>query len=119
MSRYKTIDRKVNRVARKLNKQLAEDELWRGRFEVRQYQKAVETFSDGSKIGQYNYRIYDKKTGKFATMGWTSEFRILRSAALWSFANDAIIKNFKVWDFDKDDPNYPYNDKTDYTKISI
>ena len=40
MSRYKTIDRKVNRVARKLNKQLAEDELWRGRFEVRQYQKA-------------------------------------------------------------------------------
>ena len=119
MGRYKNIDRKVNQVARKINKQIEEDNIWRGRFVLRQLKKRLEIYPDGSRMSYYKYRLYDKKTGEYADSCWFSEFQILNSYCLWDFANNAIVETFKVWEYDEYNPNHPFRDQTNYLKVPL
>lgn len=117
MGRHKNVNRRVNRAVRKYNAGMANDELWRGRFILQQIQKDCITYTDGGFTMFYRYRLYDKKTGEVAETAWYSEYEIAQGGKLFWWVNDCIVNKFAVWNCDKNDPNHPFNDTTDYRKI--
>lgn len=102
MGKYKfaKVNHKVNKIIRDINKELEEDELWKGRFVLRQIEKQVFRYSDLSGwYLTYKYRIYDKKTGYIAEK-WFDHYDICYGARLWYFVNDFITKKSEVWNED-------------------
>ena len=62
----KAYQRKLNQQIRAINKNIANDILWMGRFEFRQKEASFEEFSDGSGgILIVTLRGYDKVTGYY------------------------------------------------------
>lgn len=118
-SRYrKRHQRAINGAVRKINKQIENDPLWRGRFVVRQIDADFHTFEDGSgSILTVMLRFYDKKTGitddiladSYATSMWGS-------AKLFWAMNDFIVNTCDVWSSKNEHPKY---DLTDYRAIKI
>lgn len=118
-SRYrKRHQRAINKVVRKINTQIENDPLWRGRFVVRQIDSSFGTFEDGSgSILHVMLRFYDKKTGitddvisdSYATSMWGS-------AKLFWAMNDFIVNTCDVWNSKNEHPKY---DLTDYRAIKI
>ena len=110
--------RAVNRVVRRINKWLEKDELWRGRFVIRQKDARFILYEDGSGATlNVLFRFYDKKTGITKDI-WADSCSITMwggTKLFWSI-NDFIIYTCKVWDNKEDSP---YLDKTDYSKIKI
>lgn len=115
----KNYQRKLNKLIREINKNIAEDNLWRGRFEFFQSKLYVEKFSDNSGIMFHVYiRGYDKETGYCKTYildyaPWLS----LSKFKLWEIANKFIVEDCDVWN---QTPNP--RDKEfvkDYTNISV
>ena len=87
---------KINKNIRALNKNLKEDDLWRGRFYVRQVAASWSKFDDGSGgILDARVEIRDLKTGMYKSfiidnydIGWH----------LWTNVNDFIVEDSHVWD---------------------
>ena len=75
---YKKIQRKVNKIVRKLNKQIEDDELWKGRFYIRQVKRYMKPFDDMSGVDDaFLFEMYDKKTGmKHLSNRWYSYFAL-------------------------------------------
>ena len=62
----KTHQRKLNKVIKALNKNIENDDLWMGRFFIRQYSAEFYKYEDGSGGELYVYlRFYDKKDKKY------------------------------------------------------
>lgn len=109
--KVKSHDRKMNKLARLFNQSIEKDELWRGRFVLRQVRKKCYRYNDGSGYeSSYLYAIIDKKTGIydldwFHNYSWKSE--------IWRFINDFIIKTVDVW---HENPQPSRETAIDYSK---
>lgn len=109
--------RAVNRIVRRLNKSIENDELWRGRFICRQKEAYFVTYEDRSGATlTVRLQFYDKKTGITANYFTHSDALtgIFGVGRLFWEMNDFIVNICDVWR--KEDPR---QDKTDYREIKI
>ena len=119
--RFKKTNLKVNNVIRNFNKTIEKDDLWRGRFYLRQVKKRFSYYDDYSGVHfNYLYEIVDKKTG-IGKKEWFGQYEILGfyghgSWKLWCFVNDFIVKDIDVWG--KENPRDP-NFSKDYTRVPM
>ena len=103
--------RKINYYVKKINKNILNDNLWRGRFIVRQIQDFWETFDDGSGgVLTVVLEIRDLKTGLYQDFiidnydrGWK----------LFEKVNKFISEDSGVWNNIQE----VKDDKTDWTKV--
>ena len=103
--------RKINRYVRMLNKNILNDNFWRGRFIVRQIQDFWEAFDDGSGgVLTVVLEIRDLKTGLYQDFiidnydrGWK----------LFEKVNKFISEDSGVWNNIQE----VKDDKTDWTKV--
>lgn len=97
----------LNSFCRWVNKGIADDPLWRGRFVVEQLGTEMEWFEDHSGgILHCLLRLRDKKTGITELMH-TNCLEI--DWKMWHGMNNFIVNTCKVWDNEK-----PYEDRKDY-----
>ena len=104
----------VNKNIRLLNKGIESDDLWRGRFIMRQIDAKWSPFDDGSG-GQLftTIMMVDKRTGQTKKV-WLDNYD-----SPWNYfsaINDFIVKDCAVWE--KEGRDFLYGDKTDYTKVA-
>ena len=103
--------RKINKYVQTLNKNILKDNLWRGRFIVRQINAYWEAFDDGSGgVLTVVLEIRDLKTGLYQDFiidnydrGWK----------LFEKVNKFIVEDSGVWDNIQE----VKDDKTDWTKV--
>jgi hypothetical protein len=94
--------RAINRVLRRINKSIENDELWHGRFVVRQITSRFEHFEDKSgSVLWVLIRFVDKKTGIVMDMVESSI-----GLTMWNGS--------RVWLNDS-----PRDDKTDYRQVKF
>ena len=103
----KKIQRTFNTIMRKLNQNIEKDDLWRGRFEVRQINRSTYAYSDHSGYSFVAHvRFVDKKTGQFyeKAIDCFSGFFANKSAGwhLWEGMNYFITEVVKVWEEEPD-----------------
>lgn len=107
----KKAQRYINKCVHALNKNIAEDYLWRGRFVARQVDAAWERFDDRSGgILEVAIELRDKKTNKINIVtidNYDANWH------LWDFMNEFITLFCRVWD----DREALFSDKTDYRKV--
>lgn len=117
--RAKKIKRDINRSMRRMNENIVNDDLWRGRFEVRMEQFQYRWYEDKSGIDAHVLLRYtDLKTGK-VWRKWYNDIELSSHFGGWHLfvdMNNFIVEECKVWDMDRDDPNHPRNDKTVYRR---
>ena len=104
--------RKFNKLMRELNKSIANDNLWQGRFAFKQINANFTKFKDNSGgILFVQVRGYDKETGYYKD-GYVeyAPYSCLAAYHLWRFANDFIVNDSGVW---KEKPMV----LKDYTKV--
>ena len=91
--------RAMNKIVRVLNKNLEEDELWKGRFYVRQVASRFQTYSDKSGAELFVIlRLYDKETKLTKDVhGFVNSWRFLNGYDLWRAMNDFIVEYVEVW----------------------
>jgi hypothetical protein len=93
----KRIQRGVNHKVRAMNRNLMNDELWKGRFVISQTNRRVWAYSDGS---GYDMRveliIKDKQTGIYAKE-WFDVYALTYGWRSWSWINDFIVYSVDVW----------------------
>ena len=85
-----------NQYCRYVNRRMEEDDLWLGRFEVKQFATEMEWFED--KSGGLMYAklcMYDKKTGTYR-IKWYSGLDM--NWKFWEDFNNFIINDCKVWE---------------------
>lgn len=112
--------RKMNRYVRAINKNLEMDDLWRGRFYVRQVGSSVfYIYEDksGASLERIHLIVTDRVTGK-TTDGYDSMngWCHFDGSHLWRFVNDAIVKEFDVWHNEPDPYEIKNNPKYDYRR---
>lgn len=107
----KKAQKKINKHTRALNKNLLEDNLWRGRFYVHQTDANWEEFEDGSGGELMVWiEIRDKKTGLyhgFVVSNYNTSWKLFEEG------NRFIVEDSGVWD----NIDAVKNDKTDWTKV--
>ena len=115
-SNRKKLQRYVTKNIRKINKMLEEDDLWQGRFVVRQINYDYYHFDDNSGGELYiRYNVIDKKTGIIKTYG----HNVFGANRFWIGDMNRNINNFivdivKVWEYEK-----PYDEKRDWTNVPL
>lgn len=93
------LQRRVNTVVRKQNKALEDDNLWRGRFVVRQKQAVIQEYSDKSGwYGHFVMTVYDKKTGLYKDEIFNDWDFLHTGWKFFWFINDFIVQDVKVWE---------------------
>lgn len=101
-NRRKKYQRILNKKIRLLNKNISEDDLWLGRFEIRQKDADFLEFEDKSGGILYTaIRLYDKSTGYFKD--YKIEFAPFFcdiNWRLWEIANKFIVEDCGVWESD-------------------
>ena len=96
----KKMQRAVNSLVRTFNKDIQDDWLWNGRFEISQQWSEFKPFEDGSgSLFLVGLIITDKKTG-FKEYSYFDNFDIEWN--MWKWANDCITTIWEVW---KENPN--------------
>ena len=104
----KNHQRWFNQYCRYVNKKMEEDELWLGRFCIRQLQTDMRWFEDGSGgIMGALIEMRDKKTG-ITHVAWYSGLDM--DWKFWWDFNDFIIDDCKVWE---EEPS-PYENRIDF-----
>lgn len=92
--------RKMNRYVREINKVIREDDLWNGRFEVKQYYANYIKYSDNSGGELYCYLCFvDKKTGRSAIKPFWVDNWLIRGHIFMAM-NDFIVEYCGVWEED-------------------
>lgn len=111
----KKVQRAVNRTVRALNRNITEDNLWRGRFVV--YQSAAWWMRTDDKYRLIVELVFkDKKTGQSTSEIMTANRAMFFGGeALYKRMNDFIIHESGVWV--REGLDAIRNDTTDYTKI--
>ena len=96
----KKYKRAVNRLVRVFNKDIKNDWLWNGRFEISQDWSAFEPYADHSGASYYvGLVITDKKTG-YKEYTYMDNYEI--EWHMWEWANHCITEVWEVWN---EDPN--------------
>lgn len=107
--------RRINKYVRLINKNVYNDDLWRGRFVMRQVGTPrfyVYEDRSGADLENVQLVVIDLKTGK--TCAWIdggNSWCAFEGSKIWRFMNDAIVGHFDVWKAD-DDPRDHMNDPT-------
>ena len=119
----KKVQRRVNALIKRQNEALAEDELWLGRFYMRQLRRDVWRFEDGSgACVSFLFEMVDKKTGIRDICRLDNyELRVAfkRGGGSWKLfeaLNDFIIKKVNVW---HEDPAPSLKTAVDYRKVPM
>lgn len=118
--RCKKLQRDVNFVIRKLNENICADDLWQGRFMVRQKAAHIGMYEDLSgTCGNFLMEFVDKKTGASTTQ-WFDYMEILgawfsRNTGrcgwrIWGAMNNFITDYLDVWNKEN-----PTKERHDYT----
>ena len=116
-NKRKVHQRMLNQVMRAMNKNIANDTLWKGRFIVRQLNGELFRYEDGS--GSYYFvsiALVDKKTKQIKVI-WEDANVLARSlgnSCLFWEMNKFITEDCDVWK--KEDPRL---DRTDYNKYDV
>ena len=96
--------RAINRSVRSFNKQLELDDLWLGRFVVRQYEDSPQwrRYEDGSGAELYvKLKFIDRATGRYYVGKHTvNEWLIFNCARIWHIMNWLITEHWNVWQED-------------------
>ena len=96
--------RAINRVVRSFNKQLELDDLWLGRFVVRQYEDSPQwrRYEDGSGAELYvKLKFIDRATGRYYVGKHTvNEWLNFNGARIWRIMNWLITEHWNVWQED-------------------
>jgi hypothetical protein len=110
--------RALNATVRKLNKNIVKDDLWQGRFFVRQRQAWMHHYEDGS--GGYLFvhlEMCDRKTGRTLSIYDTSNhFTNWGGNALFWALNNFIVDTIDVW-CSEDPIHEKYDWNTDKNKL--
>ena len=86
----------LNAYCRAVNKNIYDDDLWRGRFVVEQLATAMDWFEDKSGGLLYcTLQFRDKKTGR--TKIWRTDALEVNWKMFWEM-NDFIVKDCAVWE---------------------
>lgn len=105
----------INKNIRIINRNIEEDNLWRGRFIMRQINARWSAFEDGSGGELFaTVLMVDKRTGQTKTVYFDNYDHPWR---YFQAMNNFIVDDCAVWE--KEGRNFLYNDETDYTKINI
>ena len=111
----KSEQRKVNRAIHRLNRNLRNDDLWRGRFECHQRDANWQSFTDGSG-GTLECLIEyrDKKTGR-CLLSWSQDLAIYWFYEHSLKMNEFITKVSGVWE----NIDEVKQDKTDWSRVKF
>ena len=105
----------INKNIRAINKNIEKDNLWRGRFIMRQIDARWEAFEDGSGGELFvTVLMIDKRTERTKTVYFDNYDHPWR---YFEAMNNFIVDDCAVWE--KEGRDFLYNDETDYTKINI
>ena len=108
--------RRMNKYVREINKNIANDDLWRGRFVIRQKDNPgfyIYDDKSGAVMPHVHLVITDLKTGeKYDKWDSDNGWCHFNGAHIWEFANKAITEIFGVW-YVQDDPR-SHRDDPDY-----
>lgn len=109
----KVHQRKLNKLIRRMNKNIREDDWWKGRFFARQYSAEFYRYEDGSGGELCVYlRFYDKKDMKYQEYyGDSCSLCHWGGARLWWTMNEFITNVTSTW---KSDTHPKDVDKSDY-----
>lgn len=111
--------RRINYYMRKINKNIENDNLWHGRFVMRQYCAQWAHYIDGPGHMLYvGLRCIDKKTGRqqFFPLRSVNDLCFWNGHKLWEMMNNFIVEYLDVW---AEGHEALYSDKTDYNKVKI
>ena len=113
---WKKYQSKLNKKIKILNKDIAEDNLWRGRFIFRQIEAGWEKFDDKSGILRVVIRAYDKKTKLFRDyfLDYCPSFVSIEWFISMDICNDFIINFLQVWKYED-----PYKESFDWTSVDV
>ena len=119
MTMRKKYQRAFNKKIRTMNANIAHDDLWLGRFEMRQKDARFVKFSDNSGgILTVFVRAYDKLTHYYKD--YVIDFAPYLSFNdwhIWDAMNQFITKDAKVWELKPNPREEGF--RRDYTKIHI
>ena len=73
----KKLHRKVNAYVKAINKNIYNDELWKGRFLIREYRFQTISYGFNDFTEYFRFILIDKQTSKTKITGWYSSFQIL------------------------------------------
>ena len=94
----------INRAVRSFNKQLEQDNLWLGRFIVRQYEDSPQwrKYEDGSGAELYvKLKFIDRATGRYYVVNHTvNKWCNFNSARIWRIINWLITEHWDIWQED-------------------
>ena len=97
----KTHQRALNRAVRAFNKQLEQDDLWNGRFVVRQYEDSPRwcRYKDGSGAELWvKLKFIDRATGRYYVGAHTvNEWCSFNGSRIWRLMNWLITRHWDVW----------------------
>ena len=113
----KTHQRMMNTVMRRVNRNIEKDDLWRGRFVVRQVFSSFYQYEDKSGYDLYVVlQFRDKRTGQtYEIADSANSFCFLGGSKIYYEMNKFITEIADVWLNEGRD--FLYSDKTDYTKL--
>lgn len=96
----KVHQRKMNKMVRDLNENIEKDDLWRGRYIMRQKAAYREVYPDGSGAELWvRMEMLDRQTGRTETFCDTvNHFYMWNGGGLWREMNDFIVDTCKVWE---------------------
>lgn len=93
--------REMNRIVRKLNKQIQQDSLWQGRFVIRQIESQWIRYEDGSGTELWvKLKFIDRATGRYYVGAHTvNQWRGLRANGwrVFEIMNWLITEHWNVW----------------------
>lgn len=115
----KNYQRKLNKLIRQVNNNIANDDLWQGRFVFRQINAVFERFPDNSGGILYSLiRGYDKKTGyyKDTWIRYAPYFNFFNGYHLWEMANTFIVEYTQVW---QEDPRPSYATAINFNHVLV
>ena len=111
--------RRMNKYVRELNKNIANDDLWRGRFVIRQEGNPgfyIYEDKSGAEMPHVHLVITDLKTGdRYDRWSTDNDWCHFNGSRIWEFANKAITEIFDVWRIGNDprdnrnNPLYNFN----------
>ena len=98
----KTHQRAINRTVRAFNKRLELDDLWLGRFIVRQYEDSPQwrKYEDGSGAELWvKLKFIDRATGRYYVGNHTvNEWCSFNGSRIWRIMNWLITEHWRIWD---------------------
>jgi hypothetical protein len=111
--KFKKLSRKINKEIRHLNRNIYDDELWKGRFYVTELRKTLGEWEDKSGIyGYWCLRFIDKETNKHLDK-LLSDYDIL-NWRLWYEMNKFIVEYIDAWNVE---PRLTRDTTKDYRKV--